>query len=257
MPVRVHAAPCLCDFRNASKDDLVLQLELLNRARQSPAIYAAWVRLRDVRSYYIGLRKKSFSQHGEDQFVAKYFAGRPPGFYLDIGASHPFRISNTYLLYRTGWRGVTVEPIPFLGALHRKWRPRDRLLPVAVGREPGRLPFFEMTPSVLSTLDRKTYEEYVREGRAVLSKTYDIQVVPLDEVIRLATRENSVDFLSIDIEGLDAEVLESIDLKSFRPELVCVECNDGEVKARIEKMFSSCSYEILTELGCNVIARAR
>src|SRR5579871_4904708 len=107
----------------------------------------------DFNSWMKGRRRASFAQHGEDVFVTEYFSKQPSGFYLDIGASHPFRLSNTYLLYRSGWKGVTVEPIPRLGNLHRKRRPRDTLMPIGAGLKPGTLEFFEMTPSVLSTLD--------------------------------------------------------------------------------------------------------
>ena len=66
----------------------------------------------------------TYSQHCEDQFINEYFKGRK-GIYIDIGASHPFIISNTYLLYKNGWRGVTVEPIEYLHNRHKQLRPRD------------------------------------------------------------------------------------------------------------------------------------
>src|SRR5262245_54108902 len=179
----------------------------MNRVRQSPMIYGAGVALRDIYSLMKSIYHGSYSQHGEDTYVAKFFAGKRTGFYLDIGASHPFRISNTYLLYRSGWRGVTVEPIPRLGKLHRRWRPRDTLLPVAVGRHAGTLEFFEMTPSVLSTLDREVANRYVTDGKAVVFQRYSIEVLPINRVLEQASAIAPIDFISIDIEGLDSDVL--------------------------------------------------
>ena len=65
-----------------------------------------------------GLLHGSFSQHGEDRLLLEYFHGKP-GTYVDVGANYPVKISNTYLLYRNGWRGLTVEPIPRLSKRHR------------------------------------------------------------------------------------------------------------------------------------------
>jgi hypothetical protein len=80
----------------------------LKTIAQNPV--ASWVR--DQYSYVRDKRRGTFSQHGEDLWLDNYFAGRKGGFYIDIGASHPTRLSNTYKLYsEREWRGVTVEPI--------------------------------------------------------------------------------------------------------------------------------------------------
>jgi hypothetical protein len=99
----------------------------------------------------------SYSQHGEDLFVLDHFQGKP-GVYLDVGASHPFRISNTYLLYQHGWRGVTVEPIPRLAQKHWRWRKQDIQLNVAAGEREQQIEFLELVPSVLSTFNRRQAE---------------------------------------------------------------------------------------------------
>jgi len=104
-----------------------------------------------------------YSQHGEDQFFNKYFKGRK-GIYIDIGASHPFIISNTYLLYKNGWRGVTVESIQYLHKRHKQLRPRDTAIKSLVGTIKGKVMFYQMIPSVLSTFDLKTMNELVEKG---------------------------------------------------------------------------------------------
>ena len=229
-------------------------LDLMNRARQSPILYGAGVALRDIYSLVKSAYRGSYSQHGEDAYVADFFAKRTHGFYLDIGASHPFRISNTYLLYRSGWRGVTVEPIPRLGKLHRRWRPRDTLLPVAVGRATGTLEFFEMTPSVLSTLDREVATRYVADRRAVLFQKYSIDVAPINHVFEQASAIAPIDFVSMDIEGMDTEVLSEVDFSRFRPALFCIEFDSANARQDIEGLFSRANYEIVREIGCNLFA---
>lgn len=229
-------------------------LDLLNRVRQSPMLYGACVALRDIYSLVKSTYRGSYSQHGEDTYVAEFFAKRPGGFYLDIGASHPYRISNTYLLYRRGWRGVTVEPIPRLGKLHRRWRPRDTLLPVAVGRAAGKLEFFEMTPSVLSTLDREVAARYVADRRAVIFQRYSLEVVPINHVLEQASAIAPIDFVSIDIEGLDTGILSEVDFSRFRPELFCIEFDSANARQYIEVLFRRANYRIVREIGCNLFA---
>ena len=230
------------------------KLSVLNNIRKCPPIYGATMSILDLYSWTKSRRKGSYSQHGEDAFVANFFAARTKGFYLDIGASHPFRLSNTYSLYRSGWNGVTVEPIPRLGKLHRRWRPRDTMIPVAVGAARGTLEFFEMTPSVLSTLDRSVAEEYVAEGKAVLCRTYVIEVLPINEIIERVSAMAPVDFLSIDVEGLDADLLSNIDFSRFRPSLICIEANSMETRGKMRILFEKAGYDIVKEIECNLMA---
>src|SRR5580698_8519410 len=146
------------------------RLDTFNRIRNWTSAYNAAMSVHDLYSWLKYTNHGSYSQHGEDLFVRNFFASKKNGFYLDIGASHPFKLSNTYLLYRSGWTGVTVEPIPRLGKLHRQWRPRDTLFPVAVGLQRGELEFFEMTPSVLSTTVGSVARQYVADGKSILFK---------------------------------------------------------------------------------------
>jgi FkbM family methyltransferase len=230
------------------------KLSAFNTIRRFPPAYDAAMSIYDLYSWARCKKHGSYSQHGEDAFVAKFFAGRNKVFYVDIGASHPFKLSNTYLLYRAGNRGVTVEPIPRLGRLHRRWRPRDTLLPVGVGVSAGELEFFELTPSVLSTLDRVVASQYVSEGRAVLFRSYKIPILPINEVMERATNIETIDLLSIDIEGLDAEVLAGIDYSRFRPHLIVAEVNSREALDKTEALFERADYKIIKSLGCNLVA---
>jgi FkbM family methyltransferase len=230
------------------------RLNAFNIIRSVPPAYNAVMSMHDVYSWLKSKKRGTYSQHSEDLFVSNFFAGKKKGSYLDIGASHPFKLSNTYLLYRLGWNGVTVEPIPRLGRLHRKWRPRDTLFPVAVGVERGELEFFEMTPSVLSTLDRAVAEQYIADGNAILFKKYNIEIVPINEIVERVSAIAPIDFLSIDIEGLDAEVLSAIDYSRFRPALICVEANSDDAQRKTEDLFKHAGYKIINTIKCNLMA---
>jgi hypothetical protein len=230
------------------------RLGIFNRIRGCSPIYGASMAMHDLYWLLRRTRQGSYSQHGEDTFVANFFAGRKKGFYLDIGASHPFKLSNTYLLYRSGWSGATVEPIPRLGKLHRIWRRRDSLFPIGVGFKHDVLEFFEMTPSVLSTLDRSVADQYVAEGKAALYKKYEIEVLPINEIIDRVSALGQVDFMSIDVEGLDADMLAEIDYSRFRPALICSEANSSEAQRKTEVIFERAGYKIVKAIGCNLMA---
>ena len=225
----------------------------IRMVRDNEILYSAYRRVRDAYSYRAGQRRGSFSQHGEDHFIFKRFMQKRSGFYVDVGASHPYRLSNTYLLYQNGWRGVTVEPIPLLGHLHRKWRPEDTLVPKAIGLAAGRLEFKEMLPSVLSTLDAETARAYVADGRAQLLRTYNIDVITLGQLFRDYAAQQRVDFLSIDMEGLDASIITSCQFDKIRPSVICIEANEKTDRARMLAYFETQKYNLLTELGCNLI----
>lgn len=230
---------------------------LLRRLRQNEILFSAARELRDLQSYARGLRRGTFSQHGEDLLIERLFGQQRYGLYVDIGASHPFRISNTYQLYRHGWSGITVEPIPVLGRLHRRWRPRDTLLPIAIGPEAATLTFFEMMPSVLSTLDPETAKRYVDEGKAQVLKTYSINVLTPMQLFREHVGNRVIDFLSMDIEGLDARTVHAIDFSVVRPRLLCIELNDAAEAEALARHLQDREYSVVERLGCNLFCASK
>ncbi len=230
---------------------------LLRRIRRNETLFSLAREVRDLKSYVQGLRRGTFSQHGEDLLIEKLLGGTGEGFYVDIGASHPFRISNTYALYRRGWSGITVEPIPSLGRLHRRWRPRDTLLPIAIGPEEGTLTFFEMLPSVLSTLDPETARRYVDEGKAQILKTYSIEVRTPMQLFREHVGQRTIDFLSMDIEGLDSRAVHAIDFTRVRPRLLCIELNDAAETEALAGFLRGFDYFVVDTLGCNLFCASK
>ena len=181
---------------------------------------------------------------------SEYFQGKP-GIYIDVGASHPFIISNTYLLYKHGWWGVTVEPIPYLFKRQKKYRPRDIALNMALGSEAGYLTFFQMIPSVLSTFDKKTAEDLMRNGEVLRSKNH-IKVMTLAELYRKDLAGRKVNLLSVDVEGFDLKVLKGNDWSLMSPELVICETDPGNVN-KVDDYMNSVGYRIMKQLGCNRI----
>jgi FkbM family methyltransferase len=213
---------------------------------------------RDWYSLRKGKRDGTFSQDGEDRFVLEYFSNHR-GFYVDAGANHPFRISNTYLLYLNGWRGITIEPMPRLSRKHRHYRPNDRHFNVGAGSQDGTMKLYDLIPGVLTTFDEDVATAHLKGGRAVLSSKPEVPIRTIASLCREVQAQESIDFLNIDCEGYDLKVLEGVDWSLTKPTLVCVET--GGILERyathensgndIHQFLSRVGYKPLTERGCN------
>ena len=162
----------------------------------------------------------SYAQNLEDVLLARVFSRQETGVYVDIGAGHPVELSVTKHFYDHGWRGVNVEPIARNHALLVAARPRDLNLRVAVGREAGARRFFECEDfDALSTFDAAQAGYLRAQGHSI--REYDVETVRCDTVVEAAG--GAVDFLKVDVEGLEGEVLASLDLRRHRPKVLVVE----------------------------------
>jgi FkbM family methyltransferase len=170
----------------------------------------------------------SFSQEGEDLVLARLFDGRSRGFYVDVGAHHPTRFSNTYRFYRRGWRGINVDPRSGFTRAFGRARPRDVNLNWAVGNPPGERTYFEFNEPALNTFDPALAAERdgLREYR--LTGKRSVPIRPLAAILRdYVPAGERVSFLTVDVEGLDLEVLTSNDWDAHRPEAIVAELQGG------------------------------
>ena len=170
-------------------------------------------------------RRISYSQTGEDLLVRQVFTmlGQSRISYLDLGANHPTRFSNTYLFYRDGSSGVSVEPDPAAQGLFRKWRPRDTLLCCGVGLTDGAADFYVMTTNTLNTFSREEALRYQGYGNQEILETIKVPLKPVNAILERHFRERCPNFISLDIEGMDLEILKTLDFQRFRPEVFCIE----------------------------------
>lgn len=157
----------------------------------------------------------SYSQSGED-LIIKPFLSKGKGIYVDVGCYHPILYSNTYRLYKEGWSGVAIDPNPHLKKLFSFFRPRDTFCNVAVGN-PGEAVYFTFSDGAYNTLDAPQAEEYKK--RTTLLKMTPVFVKPLAEICKDLEH---IDFMSIDAEGMDFQILKTHDW-SKPPRLILVE----------------------------------
>ena len=164
----------------------------------------------------------SYSQYGEDLFMAKLLNHKKNIFYIDIGSNHPTKFNNTYHFYRQGHAGIVVEPAVHLIKLHKLVRPRDVSLNIGISNHNSTMDFYEIYPDVGSTFSKAELNQQLASG-AKLIKTTKIKTLTLSNLINKYAKNTHIDILSVDTEGHDLEVLSSNDWQKHRPGVVCVE----------------------------------
>ena len=162
----------------------------------------------------------SYAQNLEDVMLARAFVGVTQGFYIDVGGYDPDNDSVTRFFYDSGWRGINVEPVPEQYEEFVRRRPRDVNLRTALGRADGQLRFHDFSPSGLSTMDPVAAARLREHGYTC--REYDVPVTTLAAVCR-AHAPATIDFLKIDVEGAEGEVIAGADWRAFRPRVIVVE----------------------------------
>lgn len=166
----------------------------------------------------------SYSQEGEDILLARIFYGKQQGFYVDVGAHHPLRFSNTYYFYKLGWCGINIDAMPGSVELFNKLRPKDINLELAISDMNETLTYYQFNESALNTFSKQLADEYNKMERYNISNVVELKTRTLSEILELyASDNNQIDFLSIDVEGLEMKVLKSNRWERFKPTVVLVE----------------------------------
>ena len=162
----------------------------------------------------------SYAQNQEDVVLSNFFKDQKEGFYVDVGASDPTVRSVTKHFYDLGWTGINIEPVPRFYDQLVKERERDVNLCVAVGSKEDTLSFFEFEAEGISTLNQDNADHFTNLGYP--SKKITVDVVTLASICeKYCTKQ--IDFLKIDVEGWEKEVIEGGDWKNFRPRVVLLE----------------------------------
>jgi FkbM family methyltransferase len=160
----------------------------------------------------------SYAQNGEDVILRRIFGNQEVGFYIDIGAFHPEFLSVTKHFYDRGWSGINVDPLKKSIELFAKERPRDVNLNLAIASENGSRNFFEVTDyPELSTTSVNHCMGYEYNGIS-----YSVEVITGNKLFSDYSID-SVDFMKIDVEGAEYEIIKSIDFLRYRPKVLIVE----------------------------------
>ncbi len=194
---------------------------------------------------------KSYSQEGEDRILQRTFESRKKGFYIDVGAHHPRRFSNTYYFYKKGWSGINIDAMPGSMKIFNLLRPRDINLEVAISNDEREINFLIFNDPALNSFSDEaehinaTKNYYVKEKRVISTKKLE------NVLINHIPKNQKIDFLSIDVEGLDLEVLHSNNWELFRPEYILIECWGLDLK----DIQNNHVYNFLTNKGYAAYAK--
>lgn len=202
----------------------------------------------------------SYAQHGEDIVLFGIFKqlGIQCPRYLDIGAHHPIHISNTALLYEHGGRGVNVEANPHLIDAFYDLRPRDITLNVAVGAAQGELDFYFIDDfSGRNTCDLEVAQDFVSKyPQFKIQRKIRVPVETVRSIYDRYFLPDEIDLLSLDVEGMDYEILSSAFNSGVFPKIVVVEIvcgGDNSQANEMRKLLEQNGYFIHVRLGANYV----
>jgi FkbM family methyltransferase len=175
-------------------------------------------------AYFTRFSLKSYSQEGEDMILRRIFENQVTGFYVDVGAHHPFRFSNTFYFYKHDWRGINIDAMPGSMRAFEKFRPLDINLEVPVGNSDQVLTYFSFNEPALNTFSEELSNERNGKNGYFIKQKIEMKVTKLSSLLDKYMPKNvKIDFLSIDVEGLDFDILKSNDWLRYRPQCILVE----------------------------------
>lgn len=198
--------------------------------------------------------KKSYSQEGEDMVLQSFYEGRKKykGYYVDIGAHHPYRFSNTLYFYKKGWQGINVEPTPSAIKLFKFFRSRDINLNIGISGKKDKLKFYCFNEPALNGFSKELSEERNNTSKKYkIIKELEIDTYPLAEVLdKYLPEGQQIDFFTIDVEGLDMQVLLSNNWTKYKPLHILV-----EDQLDFANLASSEVYTFLEKQGYQLVAK--
>ena len=197
--------------------------------------------------------RRFYSQAGEDMLLSLYYEGKKhKGFYVDVGAHHPYRFSNTAYFYKRGWRGINIEPTPSLFKAFPKRRRRDINLNVGIGNG-EKLTFYVFNEGALNTFDpeiaRSRDGSY--DGKYRIIDRIEVQTRTLADILdKHLPAGTPIDLLTIDVEGMDFAVLKSNDWTRYLPQFILVEC-----ESELDDLSDDEIYQFLHAKGYSIAGR--
>jgi hypothetical protein len=191
----------------------------------------------------------SYSQFGEDLVVRTHFAegfDNSIGRFIDVGAFHPFKYSNTMLLSQLGWRGINIDCDLVKIARFEKLRPQDQNICAAVGEAPRDMVYLEYSPEGLTNRIVDPGEKNLLSG--IGEKPFKITPIKATTLTRIieesAFRGQHFHYLNVDCEGQDSCVLKGLDFSRYSPDLITVEAFTKTARPELTAFLGGLGYEL-------------
>ena len=201
-------------------------------------------------------KRASYSQDQEDLFINDYFKNIYNGFYLDIGCYHPIKYSNTALLHNRGWQGINIDMNQTSIDLFKILRKKDKNICAAISSSNKEVTqFIDHLYSPVNTIDKNFSQMISKRLQIKPFSERKIYTNTLNEILeKYEIQIKKMDFLNIDVEGHDYEVLKGIDFLNIKPKIICIEIDNHEKnlsKESIENYLKKFNYKIIKRIGFN------
>lgn len=234
-------------------DKIVLELKSKYNVEENKIIICAYIienyfkqmndRFKKISIYEL----KTFAQDSEDTILKRIFEYRnlsEGGTYVDVGAHHPIKYSNTHFFYEKGWRGINIDAMPGSMKVFDRVRPKDINLEYAISNKEETLTYYQFEEAAYNSFDKMLSLSRAKAKNISVIDTKEIKTTTLSSVFeQFMLMNQSIDFLSIDVEGLDFQVLQSNDWDRYRPKVVLIEVLDID----IEQMTKTKVYEFMLQ----------
>ena len=202
----------------------------------------------DISTYY-------FSQAGEDGILQAIFRKKlekkEKGFFVDVGAYHPYKGSNTYLLYINGWRGINIDACPGSMRAFNKERPGDINIEIGIGEKEETLTYYCIDFN--STMNSFSKENLINLGiYEKVKQKLPVKVIPLKKLLdKYSDKFETIDLLNIDAEGFDLEIIKSNDWTKYKPKVIVIELDCKN----ISDLQNNETAKYLCNMGYEIVAK--
>lgn len=204
----------------------------------------------------------SYSQAGEDRlinFIIYFFTNIDQNniHYIDIGANHPTKENNTYFFYQKNGKGILIEPNKELCEIAQAQRPRDIIINAGIKfDEKDSATYYSFNCNALNTFDKNRMEFTLAHGHTLIEE-FEIPLLNINQIIEDNLPNVPIDLISIDVEGVDFQILKTIDFKKHRPKILCIEANKPSfefgVKDEIITFMENLDYVLMGDTTINYV----
>ena len=217
--------------------------------KRNTLLYKLFLYYRLIYKEKFFFKRKTYSQSGEDIFIEAYMKRHniKNGKYVDVGAFHPIKYSNTCLLFNKGWSGINIDLNPTSIDYFKILRPKDKNVCCAISnKEKKTRIFINNIFSPLNTISRKHASRFNFDSKNELQ--FFTKSRKFNNIVK-----KKFNFLNIDIEGLDYQVLKSINFNKYRPNLICIEILDKKKLKDIKRYLNKFEYYYIKRFAASYL----